>query len=108
MKEDFEKSIHQDIESGTLKFSRNFVSTFQLFTAAKKWVETDDRVLSAAIRPGGSNQNALDFRYNTEGLQDSKKKGSSLHEIFKPFFEQELGDDYLIGWDFGSETVIIK
>lgn len=104
----FEKAKVEDLESGSLKFSSDYVSRKQLFEAVSKWAESDVRVLRASIRPGGNSQYALDFSYDTADVPESDKRGATLHKIFKPTFEKLLGGDYMVGWDYGSATYIVK
>lgn len=104
----FESAMRRDFESGSLKFSSDYVSKAHLFEASSKWAKEDQRLIRASIRPGGNDQHALDFLYNTENLPESSKKGSTLHKIFKPAFEKLLGGDYMVGWDYGSPTYVVK
>lgn len=107
-KKAFEDARNDDLSSGSLKFTATYVSVFQLYQAAKNWVEKDNRVLSASIRVGGKNQHALDFRYDLQGLPEKLRGGQTLEKVFKPFFQEEFGDDYLTGWDHSNPTFIIK
>lgn len=104
----FEDANNEDIYSGCVKFSSDFVSRFQLYQAAQEWANSDDRVKALAIRGGGNSSHALDFRYDVSGMGDDVKKGKILEKVFKPFFTEKLGSDYMKGWDFSYPTTLIK
>ena len=108
LQKSFEEATAQDLQSGCLKFSSDYVSKAQLYVAAVEWAKTDERVLSASIRGGGGNSHALDFRYDVSGLDKDVHKGGSLEKIFKPFFSKQLGADHMKGWDYSIPTVIVK
>jgi hypothetical protein len=105
---DFKEAKDENLQSGVLKFSVDYVSTNELYKAVSKWVESDKRVLAASIRGGGSNQHAVDFRYDTSELSEDRKDGNVLYTVFKPFFKEYFGEDYLLGWDYASPTIIVK
>ncbi len=107
-KNDFKDCRVEDLESGSLKFSTDYVSTQLLFEAAEKWITEDPNVQSLSIRIGGAGQLALDFRYDTSNEPDNRKRGATLNKIFKPFFTEYFGDDYMVGWDYSSPTTIVK
>lgn len=108
LQKSFENAKQEDLNSGSLKFSVDFVSNFKLFEVATDWLKTDERVKALAIRSGGGNQIALDFRYDTSGLPRGQRRGNTLDKLFKPYFKEKLGGDYMIGWDYGSPTIVIK
>lgn len=108
MENDFKDKRQKDLQSGCLKFSTDYVSTQQLFEAAEKWAESDKNVLALAMRQGGHGQIALDFKYDTTDADDDSKRGRSLDMIFKAFFTEYFGNDYMVGWDFSSPTTIVK
>ncbi len=106
----FESSKEKNFFSGALKFSSDYVSKAELFDAASRWTAADKNVLRVSIRQGGTDQHALDFMYDLSGLSNSQcPKGSSvLGMVFKPAFKEYLGGDYMIGWDCGQPTYIVK
>ena len=109
-KDEFEKSRSEKIFSGCVKFSRSYVSDFQLFIAAKKMVETIPNVTRASIRGGGSNQVALDFAYDfsVDGEKAKINFEEVLYKKLQPFFAEVLGGDYMLGWDFANPTTVVK
>lgn len=108
LKKSFEEATNENLQSGCLKFSSDYVSKAQLYAAATDWVQSDERVKLASIRGGGGGSHALDFRYDVSGLDKDMQKGASLEKIFKKFFKEKLGDDYIKGWDYSIPTVMIK
>lgn len=108
LKEEFEtqkKDWH--IDSGCVKFSSDYVSWFDLFKAVKKWTKEDPNVIYAAIRGGGTMQIAVDFRYDQATLPKDKRDSKFAHKVLKPFFEKELGGDFIDGWDHGSAVTVV-
>lgn len=108
-KSSFEEAIArgETIVSGTLKFSTDYVSTFLLYQATLEWINSDKNLISASIRGGGSAQKALDFKYDMKNVKGIKAE-AALHKIFVPFFKEKLGGDYIKGWDYSSDTILIK
>ena len=97
----------QTIESGSLKFSLDLASGDAVYQAAKKWAETDSNLLAVGLRGGGGGQIALDFRYDLAGKSKPTLK-NTLGEIYKDFFDKELGKGALMGWDYADATAIVK
>lgn len=108
LQKSFEDATQDELLSGCIKFSTDYVSKAQLYAAAVEWAESDERVKALGIRGGGGGTHALDFRYDASGLDEKTQKGGSLEKIFKKFFSEKLGGDYLKGWDYSIPTVIIK
>jgi hypothetical protein len=104
----YEEAKQANIDSGSLKFSTDYVSTKQLYDTVCEWVNSDERVHLASIRIGGSGQHAVDFRYNIKGLPEDSIRGNLKDKVFRPFFERSLGGDYLVGWDHSTPTIIVK
>ncbi len=104
----FEEAKDSTMQSGSLKFDLDYVSTKQVYEAAQKWAESDSNLLLVSVRGGGSNQAAVDFRYLAPELAEGLSGGTLLHSKFKPFFEKVLGGDYIKGWDYANPTYIIK
>lgn len=107
-KEAFLKATKPDLQSGALKFETDFVSKFEIYNAVAKWAKEDERLLHATIRHGGDGQIAVDFLYQTEGLPKEKRGGKSLNTLFKPYFQNALGGDYLTGWDYSDNAIRVK
>lgn len=100
----FAEAIVKDLQAGCIKFDGAYVSQEQLYNAAVKLVEQDENVLEANVRPGGITQWALDFHY-----KDEKGYGGKLLEkVLKPFFTEYFGQDYVVGWDFGTGAAVVK
>lgn len=108
LEQEFKDTQQEYIESGCIKFEQDFVSTFEIYKAAKKFAKEDKNVLAASVRKGGQNQIALDFKYDTKNIHDKKRRGNLLEEVFKPFFKEAFGEDYITGWDYSNKTTIIK
>jgi hypothetical protein len=111
LKQKFEEAKSSgDISSGNMQFDADFISIFQLYVAASKWVKEDDNVIRAVIRGGGTGRLVIDYSYRLD-VKGSKKMGpatTTLREKFKPFFEKELGGDYLHRWDMSNNAIVVK
>lgn len=107
LKDQFTKARKDTLFSGCLKFSTEFISTFDLYKAALAWAESDKRVKALSIRGGGSNQNALDFRFDMEGATEKELRGETLRKVFFPFFEEYFEEGCIEGWDYSNGTVTV-
>jgi hypothetical protein len=104
----FEEAKNPDLESGALKFSTDYVSKSKLFEVVSQWVQDDPNVLNASIRSGGGSQIAMDFRYDSSGAPEEEKGGNILRKKLVPYFEEKLGGDFIVGWDYADNTIVIK
>lgn len=94
--------------TGTFKFSTEFVSIFDLYSAAEKFSEENREVEMLSIRSSGQNMLAVDIRFNPKDYPKESAYHTFTHEIFKPFFEEELGGDYVDWWELHDTAYIIK
>lgn len=107
LKKDFQESRDsQPVISGSLKFPADFYSNFEIYKATRKWVDADDKVLSATVRNSGQ-QTAIDFRYDSTELTE-EEISKILHKNFRVFFEKALGEDAMNGWDYSSDAIVVK
>ncbi len=106
IKESF-KDSKKLLITGTFKFSTEFISIFDLYSASKKLVE-DDRFEMLSIRASGQNLLAMDIRFNPKDLKPENAYHIFTHDIFKPFFEKELGGDYITWWELHDSAYVIK
>ena len=106
--EDHKSQVQDALISGALKFSTDYTSKQQIYEAVLEWVKTDTHILAAAIRGGGDEQIAVDFRYDASHLGLEKGLGSKLISLAKEFFIPKLGERSLIGWDFSSGAIVVK
>lgn len=105
-KESFSKA-RKFLITGTFKFSTEFISTFDLYKAAEKFAK-DERVEMLSIRASGQNNLALDIRFNPGELELDSGYHVFTYEIFKPFFEKELGGDYSTWWELHDTAYVVR
>jgi hypothetical protein len=101
------KAQSKGFYSGCFKFTTDYVSAYQLYQVAQEWLKTDKNVLQASIRSGATRQIALDFRYDARELSLEEHK-SLFHKNFIPYFKEKLGGDFMPGYDFSADTIVIQ
>jgi hypothetical protein len=101
----FKEDEKQNILSGAIKFSTDYVSKQQIYEAVVKWSEEDSNVKYVALRLGGTDQFAMDFRYE---LQDGEIKTTEMRKQIVEYFENNLQSGVVVGWDLSSPTIVIK
>ena len=103
----YENSKNDSLLSGSLRFSTQYVSYFQLYKAVTEWIKEDKNVVAAAIRGGGHGLMVLDFRYDLSEMSMDEQK-AILHTVLKPVFKEKLGGDFMPSWDYSTSTNIVK
>ena len=106
--EDHRDKVQETLLSGALKFSTDYVSKQQVYEVINQWVKDDSHVLLAVIRTGGDDQIAVDFRYDGSEMKGEGDLGSQMIRYFKEYFIPKLGQKAIKGWDFSSDSVVIK
>ena len=94
--------------TGTFKFSTEFISIFDLYSASEKFVKENKELEALSLRPSGQNLLAMDIRYNPKNYKPEEAYHIFTHEIFKSFFEKELGGDYVIWWELHDTAYVVK
>lgn len=108
MSKDSFKESKRFLITGTFKFSTEFISTFDLYSAAEKFVQGNKEVEMLSLRPSGQNLLAIDIRYDPIKYDPENAYHIFTHEIVKPFFEKELGGDYVTWWELHDTAYVVK
>lgn len=108
MSKDSFKESKRFLITGTFKFSTEFISTFDLYSAAEKFVKENEEIEILSLRPSGQNLLAMDIRYNPKKYKPEEAYHIFTHEVFKPFFEKELDGDYVTWWELHDTAYVVK
>lgn len=103
----FETSLKKPVISGSLKFTTQYCSQYDVYVAALNWVKSTNAVIYAAVGSGGEDLISIDFRYD-ESISAQKPPKSFMYDLAKPFFEKELGGDYMKAWSVDRMATVIK